>query len=160
MHRGGGGDLLAGFLAASAEQVLEAENLDEIIAQNANRACIYLGELHGIKHRQAVHFEVSDHIGPMASSTNGSVEQQNPRSLISHKDMDMFCKKAAQSSTQELSSYRQSCLQSQKIDVLPMHFTSLECDNESSLGSEKSHSHQHRSPRHQGPEKKGNRATR
>ncbi len=129
LKSGGGDQLLGGFLAASAEDVLKSENLEEVIGRNADRACVYLGQVHGRSHKHAVNFETSGLIGPMISPVDGQVSQQRAVPLSQHETLSRFCKKASLSDSKALSAYRSKCLVTQSMEVMPVHFTALECDN-------------------------------
>ena len=129
-HKDMGGEaLLGGFLAASAKDVLTADNLEQIINTNADRACVYLGQIHGLNHKHAVHYEIKDLAGPMVSPVNGSLSHQRALPVSQHEALSKFCKKAAATDSMQLASYRSKCLAHQSIEVMPLHFTALECDN-------------------------------
>lgn len=123
------GDLLGGFLAATAEEVINAPNLGEVISNNANRACVFLGHIHGKKHKRAVDYETSELVGPVMSLTSGQIRHERAVPISRHELRESFCQKVASFNLEEQNLYASRCLESGNIEVMPLHFKFLECDN-------------------------------
>lgn len=123
-------EILGGFLAATAEEILHSKNLAEVISANADRACVLLGQIHGKKHNHALDFETSEQVGPLFSPGSGQLSHQRALPVSKHQIRKKFCDKVASFGPQEQSFYNSQCLEAGSIEVMPLHFTVLECDNE------------------------------